>query len=225
MIVFQIVDTGIGIPANDLKRLFQPFVQLDSALNRQYEGTGLGLALVKQIVELHGGRVMVESEVGKGSRFTVALPYEMSQSSAPESAPIVTTPQPLVVNPENAPLILLTEDNDANIQTFTTFLTAINYRVIVAKNGVEAVSMAKASAPDIILMDIQMPIMDGFEATKQIRLDPNLIDTPIIAVTALVMQGDRERCLAAGMNRYMSKPLDLKQLATQIAELLQRAKL
>ncbi|NUN66015.1 PAS domain S-box protein [Pseudanabaena biceps] len=222
-IVFQVVDTGIGIAANDLTRLFQPFVQVDSALNRQYEGTGLGLALVKQIAELHGGQVMVESEVGKGSCFTVALPYEMSQSSAPESEPSATTSQPLVVNPENAiaPLILLAEDNDANILTFTSYLTAINYRVIVAKNGEEAVSMAKANAPDIILMDIQMPIVDGFEATQQIRLDPNLIDTPIIALTALAMEGDRERCLASGMNRYISKPLKLKHLATQIAELLQ----
>ena len=124
-----------------------------------------------------------------------------------------------------APLILLAEDNDANIQTFTTFLTVINYRVIVAKNGVEAVSMAKANSPDIILMDIQMPIMDGFEATQQIRLDPNLINTPIIALTALAMEGDQERCLAAGMNRYMSKPFNLRQLATQIAELLQITKL
>ncbi len=217
-IVFQVVDTGIGIAAKDLKRLFKPFIQIDSALNRQYEGTGLGLALVKQIVELHGGQIMVESEFGKGSRFTVSLPYEMS--CAPESEPSATTSQPLVVNPENAPLILLAEDNGANIQTFTTFLTKINYRVIVAKNGVEAVSMAKANSPDIILMDIQMPIMDGFEATQQIRLDPNLINTPIIALTALAMEGDREKCLAAGMNGYMSKPLNLKQLATQIAELL-----
>ncbi|AFY75480.1 signal transduction histidine kinase (plasmid) [Synechococcus sp. PCC 7502] len=221
MIVFQVVDTGIGIAAKDLPRLFQPFVQVDSALNRQYEGTGLGLALVKQIVELHGGQIMAESEVGKGSRFTVALPYQRSESSAPESEPTVTTSPPLVVNPENAPLILLAEDNDVNIQTFTSYLTAINYRVIIAKNGEAAVSMAKANSADIILMDIQMPGMDGFEATKQIRLDPNLINTPIIAITALAMEGDRERCLAAGMNGYMSKPLKLKQLATQIDELLQ----
>ena len=225
-IVFQVVDTGIGIAAKDLKRLFQPFVQVDSALNRQYEGTGLGLALVKQIVELHGGQVMVESELGKGSRFTVALPHAMSQSHAPESAPIATTPLPIVVNSENAtaPLILVAEDNDANIQTFISYLTAIDYRVIVAKNGIEVVSMAKANPPDIILMDIQMPIVDGFEATKQIRRDPNLINTPIIALTALAMEGDRERCLAAGMNEYMSKPIKFKQLVLKITELLQITK-
>ena len=220
MLLFQIVDTGIGIDSNDLKRLFQPFVQVDSALNRQYEGTGLGLSLVKQIVELHGGQVMAESEVGQGSCFTVALPYEISQSNAIASVPTSTTASLLDVNPDNAPLILLAEDNEANIQTFSSYLTAINYRVILARNGEEAVAQAEANLPDIILMDIQMPIMDGLEATKQIRLDPNLISTPIIALTALAMEGDRDRCLEAGMNGYISKPINLKQLAKQIAEIL-----
>jgi PAS domain S-box-containing protein len=222
MIVFQVVDTGIGIASEDLRRLFQPFVQVDSALNRQYEGTGLGLALVKQMVELHGGQVMAESEVGKGSCFTVALPYDLSPPSASEFEPTTTSSRPLVVNPENAiaPLILLAEDNEANIQTFTAYLTAINYRIIVAKNGEEAVSMAKANSPDIILMDVQMPIMDGLEATKQIRLDPNLINTPIIALTALAMEGDRDRCLAAGANDYLSKPVKLRQLNLLIQQVL-----
>jgi PAS domain S-box-containing protein len=222
MIVFQVVDTGIGIASEDLRRLFQPFVQVDSALNRQYEGTGLGLALVKQMVELHGGQVMAESEVGKGSCFTVALPYDLSQPSASEFEPTTTSSLPLVVNPENAiaPLILLAEDNEANIQTFTAYLTAINYRIIVAKNGEEAVSMAKANSPDIILMDIQMPIMDGLEAIGQIRSDTKFASVPIIAITALAMEGDLERCLAAGANEYLSKPIRLKQLATVIQQLL-----
>ncbi|MFN9763062.1 MAG: PAS domain S-box protein [Pseudanabaena sp.] len=225
MIVFQIVDTGIGIAPNDLQRLFQPFVQIDSALNRQYEGTGLGLALVKQIVELHGGQVTAESEVGKGSCFTFALPYVPSQPIASKSKPTSTDLQdslPRDAQPENAiaPLILLAEDNEANIQTFISYLNAINYRVIVAKNGEEAVTLAKENSPDIILMDVQMPIMDGLEATKQIRRDPNLINTPIIALTALAMEGDRDRCIAAGANEYLSKPIKLKQLATVIQQLL-----
>lgn len=220
MIVFQVVDNGIGIADKDLRQLFQPFVQVDSALNREYEGTGLGLALVKQIVDLHGGLVMVESEIGQGSCFTVALPYEMPPSNAIASAPSSTTLSSQDVDLDNPPLILLAEDNEANIQTFCFYLTAINYRVILARNGVEAVAQAKANLPDIILMDIQMPTMDGLEATKQIRLDPNLINTPIIALTALAMEGDRDRCLEAGMNGYISKPLKLKQLAKQIADLL-----
>ena len=220
MIVFQVVDTGIGIAPNDLPRLFQPFVQVSSSLNRQYEGTGLGLALVKQIVELHGGLVMAESEVGKGSCFSVALPYEMSQSSAPESPTGSTTLPPLAIDPDNAPLILLAEDNEANIQTFTSYLTAINYRIVVARNGIEAVAMAKSESPDIIIMDIQMPDMNGLQAISLIRADASIAAIPIIALTALAMAGDRERCLAAGANEYLAKPIKFRQLNNVIQRVL-----
>ncbi|NMF59004.1 response regulator [Pseudanabaena yagii] len=221
MIVFQVVDNGIGIAAKNLSQLFQPFVQIDSSLNRQYEGTGLGLALVKQIVELHGGQVMVESEIGKGSVFTVALPYEMSEPIAP--APSESTKlESLEVKSEEAiaPLILLAEDNEANISNFSIYLTALNYRLITAKNGEEAIALAKSEKPDIILMDIQMPIMDGLEATRLIRADAEIADIPIIALTALAMEGDETRCLEAGANEYLSKPIKLRQLANKIAELL-----
>ncbi|PZO38024.1 MAG: hypothetical protein DCF19_17420 [Pseudanabaena frigida] len=144
----------------------------------------------------------------------------MSQYNAIASVPTSTTASSQDVNPDNPPLILLAEDNETNIQTFSSYLTAINYRIILARNGLEAIAQAKANLPDIILMDIQMPTMDGLEPTRQIRLDPNLISTPIVALTALAMEGDRDRCLAAGMNGYISKPLKLKQLARQIAELL-----
>ena len=220
MIVFQIVDTGIGIAPNDLQRLFQPFVQVSSNLNRQYEGTGLGLALVKQIVELHGGMVMAESEVGKGSSFSVALPYDISQSSAPESTTVSTTLPPVVIDPDHAPLILLAEDNEANIHTFTSYLTAINYRIVVARNGREAVAKAKSDNPDIILMDIQMPDMDGLEAIALIRADETTAAIPIIALTALAMEGDRERCLAAGANEYIAKPIKFRQLNMAIQRIL-----
>jgi PAS domain S-box-containing protein len=211
-ILFQVVDTGIGISDKDLKMLFQPFVQVDSALNRQYEGTGLGLALVKQIVELHGGQVIAESEVGQGSCFTVALPYEMSAYNAIASIPNSTTSSSLEIASDNAPLILLAEDNEANIHTFSSYLTAINYRVIIARDGMEAIAKAQENLPDIILMDIQMPTMDGLEVTKQIRLDPNLSNIPIIALTALAMEGDRDRCLEAGANAYLTKPVKLRDL-------------
>ena len=220
MIIFQVVDTGIGIASNDLQRLFQPFVQVSSSLNRQYEGTGLGLALVKQIVELHGGQVTAESEVGKGSCFSVALPYDMSQSSAPKSPTFSTTLSPLRIDPDNAPLILLAEDNEANIQTFTSYLTAINYRIVIARNGIEAVAKAKSDVPDIILMDIQMPEMDGLEAITLIRADASIAPIPIIALTALAMEGDRERCLAAGANEYIAKPIKFRQLNTVIQRIL-----
>ncbi len=220
MILFQITDTGIGIAAEDLPRLFQPFVQVDSNLNRQYEGTGLGLAMVKQIVELHGGQVTVESQLGQGSCFTVALPYETSAPSILQPTTELTTT--VMASSENAiaPLILLAEDNEANISNFTIYLTALNYRLIVANNGQEAIALAKSEKPDIILMDIQMPIMDGLEAISLIRADAEIADIPIIALTALAMQGDQNRCLTAGANEYLSKPVRLKQLAQKIAELL-----
>jgi len=221
MLLFQITDTGIGIAADDLPRLFQPFVQVDSNLNRQYEGTGLGLAMVKQIVELHGGQVTVASQLGQGSCFTVALPYEMSDSSGSKTSNESITAS-VMASSENAiaPLILLAEDNEANISNFTIYLTALNYRLIVAKNGQEAIALAKSEKPHIILMDIQMPLMDGLEAMRLIRADAEIANIPIIALTALAMQGDRERCLEAGANEYISKPVRLKQLALKITELL-----
>jgi CheY-like chemotaxis protein len=115
---------------------------------------------------------------------------------------------------------LLAEDNAANIATFTSYLEAKGYRILLATDGQQAINFAKAERPDLILMDIQMPIMDGLEATKQIRLDPSLVNIPIIALTALAMEGDRERCLAAGANEYLTKPIKLRQLNTTIQQIL-----
>jgi signal transduction histidine kinase/DNA-binding response OmpR family regulator len=221
MILFQVKDTGIGIAPKDLRRLFQPFVQLDSGLNRQYEGTGLGLVMVKQIAELHNGQVAVESVLGEGSHFTVALPYEIAEPNLRSLEPVTPFSRPIAKS-KNAivPLILLAEDNEANIQTFKTYLSAYEYDVILAKNGVEAVEMAKEHHPDIILMDIQMPVMDGLEATRLIRADKDLAKVPIIALTARAMQGDEELCIAAGASEYLSKPVELEQLMGMIGRFL-----
>jgi len=221
MILFQVKDTGIGIAPKDIRRLFQPFVQLDSGLNRQYEGTGLGLVLVKQIAELHYGQVAVESVLGKGSHFTVALPYQMAEPNLRSLEPITPFSSPIAKS-KNAivPLILIAEDNEANIQTFKAYLSAYEYDVILAKNGVEAVEMAKDHHPDIILMDIQMPVMDGLQATRLIRSDKKLAKVPIIALTARAMQGDEELCIAAGANEYLSKPVELEQLMRMIGQFL-----
>ena len=221
MILFQVKDTGIGIAPKDLHRLFQPFVQLDSGLNRQYEGTGLGLAMVKQIAEMHYGQVAVESVLGKGSHFTVALPYEMAEPTLQSPEPFIPFSIPIAKSKTQlCPLILLAEDNEANIQTFQAYLSAYNYDVILAKNGVEAVEMAKDHHPDIILMDIQMPVMDGLQATRLIRADKNLAEVPIIALTARAMQGDEELCIAAGASAYLSKPVELEQLIGMIGQFL-----
>jgi len=222
---FSVIDTGIGISQKNIGKLFQPFVQIDSALNRQYSGTGLGLSLVKQIVELHGGKVGVISQEGVGSHFWFDLPCDdlLLPSSTP-TLPIdsVTPPTQVTSEPPIVPsCILLAEDNLSNIKTISSYLKIKGYKLIIAQDGEQAINMAKSQHPDLILMDIQMPKVDGLEAMKQIRQDSALKDTPIIALTGLAMDGDREKCLAAGATDYFTKPVRLKQLATIIEQNLQ----
>jgi PAS domain S-box-containing protein len=218
---FSVIDTGIGISPENISKLFQPFIQIDSALNRQYQGTGLGLALVKRIVEMHGGIVMLASEIGVGSCFTIALPYTASAKSLPSviNPPEITSEAN--PNTQSCPYqILLVEDNELNTMTISSYLTAKGYKIVVAKNGQESISLAQASKPDLILIDIQMPIMDGLEATKQIRQIPSLSHVPIIAITALAVENDAQRCLAAGANEYLSKPVKLGKLTKLIQKFL-----
>ena len=215
-----VIDTGIGIAPEHMDKLFQPFVQIDSTLNRQYTGTGLGLALVKRIIELHGGEVGLSSEVGTGSCFTIGLPCTATSTVSPEPTP--SPAQSIQVDTSegsSSPLILLAEDNEANIITVSSYLRAKGYRILVAKNGLEAVALTRDEGPNLILMDIQMPQMDGLAAIQQIRRDLASA-TPIIALTALAMPGDRDRCLEVGANRYLSKPVKLQQLVATIQQLL-----
>jgi PAS domain S-box-containing protein len=214
---FKVQDTGIGIAPEDMPKLFQLFTQIDSCLNRQYAGTGLGLALAKNIAELHLGKITVESKLNKGSCFTVILPWNQVQPTQPKhdySPPsLPSAASSLAIKSAR---ILLAEDNDDNIETFSTYLMNFGYEVICARNGEEAVKMAKSHHPQLILMDIQMPIMDGLEAMQLIRCVPDMQEIPILTLTALVMPGDRERCFAAGANEYLSKPIRLKQLAEKV---------
>ncbi len=213
---FTVWDTGIGIPRDELESIFKPFVQLDSSLSRQHQGTGLGLSLVGKLVELHGGGVVVESEPGKGSRFTVSLPWEPEEtgggdalnSPAAQGAPREKVPV-LGGRPEK-PRILLAEDNEANILTFSDYLRSQGHQVVVATTGFEAVEQSKACEPDLVLMDIQLPGLDGLEAMRRIRAERP--DVPIVALTAFVMPGDRERCLSAGAWDYLAKPVGLREL-------------
>jgi PAS domain S-box-containing protein len=233
LIQFSVIDTGIGIAPEDLEKLFQPFVQVDSRLNRQFEGTGLGLALVKKLTDLHGGSMELQSEVGKGSRFTITLPWGTErvteQATSEASAELSALPQseePIAL-PEQVVghgRILLAEDNMANVLTIGEYLESHGYDVIVAHDGVEAIEKAHATHPDIILMDIQMPAMDGLEAMRRLRANSDFATTAIIALTAFAMPGDRERCLEAGANEYMSKPVGLKKLLYTINEVLGREK-
>jgi PAS domain S-box-containing protein len=210
---FTVWDTGIGISQEDRGRLFQPFVQLDGRLSRQYEGTGMGLALVRQLTELHGGGVSVESKVGKGSRFTVSLPWRAVEG---DQYPVTGEPDTPPADDGSLVTVLLAEDNEANLRTTSEYLETKGYRVVAARDGIEAIERAREDKPDVILMDIQMPHMDGLEATRRLRADAQLGDTPIIALTALAMPGDRERCLEAGVNEYLSKPVSFRHLVEVI---------
>ena len=229
LVEFSIVDNGIGIAPQDLKGLFQPFVQVDSKLNRQFEGSGLGLALVQKLTDMHGGSVHVESRVGSGSRFTIRLPYGqkfLASQQASDSArtPLrVPTERPSVLAKafSNKGIVLLAEDNMANILTIGEYLESHGFSTIKAHDGMEAIEMAETNSPDVILMDIQMPVLDGLEAIRRLRANSRFATTPIIAITALAMPGDRERCLAAGANAYISKPVSLKRLNQTIDQLLQ----
>jgi PAS domain S-box-containing protein len=218
-----VTDTGIGIAPEHLNYLFQPFIQIDSTLNRQYPGTGLGLALVKRLVHLHGGQVGLTSELGVGSCFTVDLPW----TTTVPKAQLPAAPDPDYATTEEEatrplPLILLAEDNQANISTLSSYLGAKGFRLTIAYNGEDAIAQAQAQKPDLILMDIQMPGMDGLEAMEHLRRIPDLADIPIIALTALVMAEDRDRCLAAGATDYLPKPVRLKELTQRIQALLGR---
>ncbi|NTU81441.1 MAG: response regulator [Chloroflexales bacterium] len=225
-VTFTVWDTGIGIAPEDQGRLFQPFVQLDSALNRERTGTGLGLALVLRLTELHGGSVALESSPGAGSRFSVTLPWDRPDAAGPPSLtppPEVPTPlASLMVRGQPAPpLILLAEDHEENCQLLSDALTTAGYAVVVARNGAEAVALAEDHHPALILMDIQMPVLDGLEATRRLRAS-GMRTTPIIALTALAMRGDRERCLEAGADEYLAKPVSLRTLLSLITIQLQR---
>ena len=223
-ILFSVTDTGIGISPTDLDKLFQPFIQIDSSLNRQYAGTGLGLVLVERIITKHGGRVSVTSRVGEGSCFTLRLPYvPSSRKIIPEN--VETTS--LSTNETNAPLsvyplILLADDNEANRQTLDDYLSNKGYRMLLAYNGREAVEIVKTHRPDLVFMDIQMPEMDGLEATTLIRSDPAIADIPIIALTALAFPEQADQCFYAGFNDYFAKPVRFKILMDTIQKFCQR---
>jgi PAS domain S-box-containing protein len=225
-----VTDTGIGIDSADHQRVFEPFVQLDSSLNRNFEGTGLGLALARQIVELHGGQIRLKSEVGKGSCFTIYLPHNCLIPAEDEQHLSIfdslgsNTSQTTVDTTAQA-LILLAEDNESNVLTLSSYLIAKGYQMLIANTGEEAIKMALEHRPKLILMDIQMPGMDGLEAIIKIRQLPELANLPIIALTAMAMASDREKCLLAGATDYLSKPVSLKQLHTAIEQHLNDTKL
>ena len=220
----SVSDTGIGIADDRMDKLFQSFSQLDASTTRKYGGSGLGLAISKRLSELMGGQVGVKSEYGVGSTFwfTVVLDKQSGDAQEP-SEPIATGP-PLSKERKGSVRILLAEDNPVNQNAAMHILQAkLGYKTDAVVNGLEVIESLTAQDYDLVLMDCQMPEMDGYEATRVIRAPNSSVrnhNIPIIAMTANAMKGDREKCLAAGMDDYIAKPVDPQDLADLIERIL-----
>ena len=202
---FEVQDQGPGISAEQLKALFKPFAQADSSTTRKFGGTGLGLAICKDLIELMQGEISVTSEVNEGSCFRFSIP--MSQGNSEREHLDSKTSVDLADLSQYK--VLLVEDNIINIEIALGLLEEFGIQTEVAENGIEAIEcISNAQQPyDLILMDCQMPKMDGYETTQNIRSELTLDKIPIIAMTANAMKGDKEKCLRAGMNDYLSLSL------------------
>ena len=207
-----VADTGIGIPNERLERLFQPFTQVDASTTRRYGGTGLGLAIVHRIVELMDGSIDVTSELGAGSRFRVRVPFAVDATAR--------VPEPGATETGGAARlrVLVAEDDAVNQLVATHMLDRLGHDVTVVDNGRDAIEAALTCEYDVILLDVQMPVLDGLAAVSSIRLSLDPDDQPfVVALTANALDGDRERYLAAGMDDYLPKPFRLEQLAAVLA--------
>ncbi len=214
-LVVSVQDTGVGIPQDKLLGIFDSFRQGDAGLSRAYPGLGLGLALTHRLVLVMGGRISVQSEVGRGSTFTVELPYRGSETPA--------TATESIAGPATGPLILAVEDNLVGLRVLRHVLQRRNFRVVCATSGEEAIDAARAQKVDLILMDLQMPDMNGMEASTAIRQLPGYADTPILALTANYSDQTREQCLAHGMQAFLSKPVDAQELWSTVSRYVRSA--
>lgn len=205
---FSVKDTGIGISKTDMEKLFKSFSQIDASYTRKHGGTGLGLVISKQLIEMMGGEIKVDSEVGKGSIFSFRLPFQIGKGLEQKDSVLLNS------LPKRRYHILLAEDDPINQTFLLRMLQKKGHEVIVANNGLEVLRAYQKQTFDIILMDVQMPVMDGLEAVKQIReLEVGGHHTPIIAVTAFSLLGDRENFINQGMDEYIAKPIKIEELA------------
>jgi two-component system, sensor histidine kinase len=222
MLRLTVEDSGMGIPADKLLYIFDKFTQADGSVSRKFGGTGLGLAITWKLVELHGGEIGVQSELGKGTTFTVTLKCEADTAAAATREAHGVPQAPAV--PESsggAARILVVEDNQVNQKVVTAVLRKRGFSIELANDGQEALNkLAKSAAFDLVLMDVQMPVLDGLEATRLIRKEQRWQKLPIVAMTAHAMNGDKERCLEAGMNGYISKPVHPSLLLSTVDEFL-----
>ena len=232
-IVFRVKDSGIGIRTEDQERLFLPFEQADGSTTRRYGGTGLGLSICKQIVELMQGEIWLESEYSKGSCFTLSLNFDLPSAQLDAASPNNYSARndqsgEFAIVEQNAMHrlidkdLLLVEDEPINRHLMQEFLKNTGLRLHIAENGKQAIQMAAEHNYDIILMDMQLPVMGGCEAARYIRDELGQLDTPIIALTANVIEGDRDKCYQAGMDDYLTKPVSSNALIKKIVYWINR---
>lgn len=223
---FVVCDTGIGIPLDKQAYIFETFTQASNDTTRQFGGTGLGLAISKQLVELQGGKIWFESEPNKGTKFYFYIPYEKAKPPTLEEIQAKTAtdlPENITAEIFLNSSILIVEDNKINQFLLKTLLNKQNFtKILVANNGKEAIDYVQQQHIDLILLDLHMPEMDGYETTRYIRNHPDekIRRIPIVAITAAVVQGEKEKCLEVGMNEYLSKPFKPDELFNVIIKLI-----
>jgi signal transduction histidine kinase/CheY-like chemotaxis protein len=224
LIRFEVEDTGIGIAQADIEKLFSEFEQVDSSNTRQYGGTGLGLAITRRIAQVMGGDAGVTSEVGAGSTFWFTARLRKASTTAKNVAAVnIGSVTDLLVRGFSRSRILIAEDDSANLDIARTLLEEVGMQVDVATDGAQAIEMAKSHGYDLILMDIQMPQVDGFQACRTIREISGHERTPIVALTANAFEEDRNKCMAAGMNDFVAKPVSPEVLYAVVLRNLQQS--
>ncbi|MDR2405475.1 MAG: response regulator [Deltaproteobacteria bacterium] len=234
-IIFEIMDTGIGMSQEQTRKLFKAFTQADTSITRQYGGTGLGLTITKRLVELMGGNISIESELGSGTSVTFNCLFQVDLATQKKVEEELKKPKTQkVAKSKKTPVkmddelvghrILLVEDNEVNVLVARSLMQKMGLDVTVAENGMVAIEKLKDSQNgkpfDVVLMDLQMPVMDGFEATRRIRANPDYKDLAIIAMTAHAFADERDRCFAAGMNGHLSKPIDVALLTQTLKNII-----
>lgn len=221
-ILFDVEDTGVGIPAEKQEMMFEAFEQAESGTSRKYGGTGLGLAITKRFTELLGGRLTLTSEAAKGSTFSITIPAGLDiESQPPLDENILMARQkqpPMPLQDKFFGSVLVVEDSESNRRLIRLLLEKLGLNVTIAEDGRQAVNKALSQAFDLVLMDMQMPNMDGYEATR--TLHQQGIKTPIVALTAYTMTGDDKKCISAGCNDYLAKPLDRRKLVKTLRKYL-----
>ncbi len=220
LLEFTVADTGIGVPGDVGDRLFEPFTQIASRRQKKIQGTGLGLSIVKLLVKQMNGTVHLQRNEADGTTVIFTLTAEKGQ--LPTTPDLPCAPAPLLTRPHRRLATLVVEDEQINQQILQAILTKLGHRVTVAENGYAALDLLSTDHFDIVLMDVQMPEMDGLETTKKIRTSnefSHINNIPIIALTAYAMAGDKDKCLAAGMTSYLAKPVDIKKLEILLQKL------